>query len=247
MVSSSSRVSGSAARRRGRGGLPRPRPCCSSVRPKPKRSARRQRPPPMPIDPIEDIQSDAEYRRDLVRAVTRRALEQCGPMSAPTKGSGTTWVGRSIRRLEDPALVQGRGHFTADLAGGALGSLRAQPGGLGPHRTHQVRRPNASVFTGADLRGVKPIKPMLHKFNYVPVATADPAARRRAVCRRAGRRRCRAEQGGGRGHRRSRRDRDRTAHAGDRRPSCACRRRAGRSCRSAGECHRGRQGQDAEF
>ena len=28
------------------------------------------------VDPLEDIQADAEYRRDLVRAVTRRALEQ---------------------------------------------------------------------------------------------------------------------------------------------------------------------------
>ena len=31
------------------------------------------------VDPIEDIQADAEYRRDLVRAVTRRALEQSAP------------------------------------------------------------------------------------------------------------------------------------------------------------------------
>jgi carbon-monoxide dehydrogenase large subunit len=26
-----------------------------------------------------------------------------------------TWVGRAIRRLEDPALLTGRGRFTADL------------------------------------------------------------------------------------------------------------------------------------
>jgi carbon-monoxide dehydrogenase medium subunit len=28
------------------------------------------------IDPLEDVQADAGYRRDLVRAVTRRALER---------------------------------------------------------------------------------------------------------------------------------------------------------------------------
>jgi carbon-monoxide dehydrogenase medium subunit len=28
------------------------------------------------VDPMEDIQSDAQYRRDLVRTVTRRALER---------------------------------------------------------------------------------------------------------------------------------------------------------------------------
>jgi aerobic carbon-monoxide dehydrogenase medium subunit len=31
------------------------------------------------IDPLEDIQADAEFRRDLVRVVTRRALEQSAP------------------------------------------------------------------------------------------------------------------------------------------------------------------------
>lgn len=85
-----------------------------------------------------------------------------------TKGSGTTWVGRSIRRLEDPALVSGRGRFTADLpathwvrfvrshvAAGTIDSINA-PDGIG-------------MVTATDLKGLKSIKPMLSKFNYVPV------------------------------------------------------------------------------
>jgi carbon-monoxide dehydrogenase medium subunit len=28
------------------------------------------------VNPLEDVHADAEFRRDLVRAVTRRALEQ---------------------------------------------------------------------------------------------------------------------------------------------------------------------------
>jgi aerobic carbon-monoxide dehydrogenase large subunit len=89
-------------------------------------------------------------------------------MTAHTKGSGLKWVGRAIRRLEDPALVTGRGRFTADLpathwvrfvrssvAAGKLGRIDAPKGAL--------------VVTAADLEGVKKITPMLHKFNYRPV------------------------------------------------------------------------------
>ena len=89
-------------------------------------------------------------------------------MSAPTKGSGTTWVGRSIRRLEDPALVRGLGHFTADLV--AVHWVRFVRSPVASGRIERIKSPpNASVFTGIDLQGVKPIKPMLFKFNYVPV------------------------------------------------------------------------------
>jgi carbon-monoxide dehydrogenase large subunit len=89
-------------------------------------------------------------------------------MSAPTKGSGTTWVGRSIRRLEDPALVAGQGHFTADLQ--ATHWVRFVRSQVASGRIDRVGFPlNTNVITAADLAGVKPIKPMLHKFNYVPV------------------------------------------------------------------------------
>ena len=48
-----------------------------------------------------------------------------------------TWVGRSIRRVEDPALVAGLGRFTGDLAGQALGAFRAKPGGVRQDQEHQ--------------------------------------------------------------------------------------------------------------
>jgi hypothetical protein len=46
----------------------------------------------------------------------RRGFEKMQHSNAATAGSGMKWVGRAIRRLEDPALVTGRGRFTADLA-----------------------------------------------------------------------------------------------------------------------------------
>ncbi|MEI7804056.1 MAG: xanthine dehydrogenase family protein molybdopterin-binding subunit [Hyphomicrobiales bacterium] len=89
-------------------------------------------------------------------------------MSAPTKGSGTTWVGRAIRRLEDPALVTGQGRFTADLP--AVHWVRFVRSSVAAGKITNIATPDgAQVITAADLKGVKRIRPMLHKFNYIPV------------------------------------------------------------------------------
>ena len=89
-------------------------------------------------------------------------------MSAPTKGSSNKWVGRAIRRLEDPALVTGRGRFTADLSATHWVRFVRSPVAAG-HIGPIVKPEGALVFTGADLKGVKPIMPMLHKFAYKPI------------------------------------------------------------------------------
>lgn len=85
-----------------------------------------------------------------------------------TKGSGTKWVGRAIRRLEDPALVTGQGHFTADLPAAHCVRFVRSPVAAG--RIGKIAAPDgANVITAANLKGVKRITPMLHKFNYRPV------------------------------------------------------------------------------
>ncbi len=89
-------------------------------------------------------------------------------MSAPTKGSGLAWVGRSIRRVEDPALLTGRGRFTADLP--AAHRVRFVRSSVAAGRIEKITVPdNAIVVTAADLAAVKPIAPALHKFGYIPV------------------------------------------------------------------------------
>jgi carbon-monoxide dehydrogenase large subunit len=89
-------------------------------------------------------------------------------MTAHTKGSGTKWVGRAIRRLEDPALVSGQGRFTADLP--AAHWVRFVRSFVPAGKIVRINVPKgAMVITAADLKGVKPITPMLHKFNYKPV------------------------------------------------------------------------------
>jgi carbon-monoxide dehydrogenase large subunit len=90
-------------------------------------------------------------------------------MTAPTAGSGLKWVGRAIRRLEDPALVTGRGRFTANLP--ATHWLRFVRSPIASGRIVRIAAPNgAHVIRAEDLAGVQPIRPMLHKFNYQPIA-----------------------------------------------------------------------------
>ena len=85
-----------------------------------------------------------------------------------TKGSGLKWVGRAIRRLEDPALVTGQGRFTADLPAAHWVRFVRSPVAAGTVKGITFPE-GARVITAADLSGVKKITPMLHKFSYRPV------------------------------------------------------------------------------
>jgi carbon-monoxide dehydrogenase large subunit len=90
--------------------------------------------------------------------------------TSPKHGSSRRgWVGRSIRRLEDPTLVAGDGRFTADLPAARHVRFIRSPVAAG--RIMRITAPvGATVITAADLAAVKPIRPLLHKFNYVPIA-----------------------------------------------------------------------------
>ena len=89
-------------------------------------------------------------------------------MTAHTKGSGLKWVGRAIRRVEDPALITGQGRFTADLA--AVHWVRFVRSSVAAGKIKGIKAPaGATAITVADFKGVKPILPMLHKFAYKPV------------------------------------------------------------------------------
>jgi len=78
------------------------------------------------------------------------------------------WVGRAIRRLEDPALVTGRGRFTADLP--AAYHVRFIRSPVASGRIVSITAPDgAHVIRAADLAAARPIRPMLHKFDYQPI------------------------------------------------------------------------------
>ena len=77
-------------------------------------------------------------------------------MAAPTAGSGMKWVGRAIRRLEDPTLVAGRGRFTGDL--NAAHWVRFVRSPVASGRIVGITGPDeAHIYCAADLEGVRPI------------------------------------------------------------------------------------------
>ncbi len=83
--------------------------------------------------------------------------------------AGGGWVGRSIRRFEDPALVHGEGQFTADLP--ADYHVRFVRSSCASGRIARITVPGgADVLTAKDLGSVGHIKPMLHRTDYVAVS-----------------------------------------------------------------------------
>jgi carbon-monoxide dehydrogenase large subunit len=84
-------------------------------------------------------------------------------------------VGRSIRRVEDPALVTGQGRFTGDLPAAKWIRFVRSPVASGKIKRTLVPD-GIMVVTAADVATLRPIAPMLHKFNYVPVAQLILAA-----------------------------------------------------------------------
>src|SRR5260370_23760356 len=78
-------------------------------------------------------------------------------------------VGRPLPRYEDPVLLQGRGRYTADLAGGAR-ALRFVRSPVARGRILGIKAPlGATVITAADLADVKPICAYLDRPDYVPI------------------------------------------------------------------------------
>src|SRR3984885_5251131 len=100
--------------------------------------------------------------------VRRRAFRKMRHSKSATAGSGMKWVGRAIRRLEDPALVAGRGRFNGDLSAALWGRFARSSVPSG--RIFGIVAPDgARIFRAAYLDGVRPIRPMLHKFNSQPI------------------------------------------------------------------------------
>ena len=88
------------------------------------------------------------------------------------------FVGRPLRRVEDPALVTGRGCFTADLPAERWVRFVRSP--LASGRLRRIAAPDGVMLVrGTDLAALRPIMPMLDKFKYA--AVAQPVLAREVV------------------------------------------------------------------
>lgn len=80
-----------------------------------------------------------------------------------------SWIGRKLPRLEDPTLLKGEARYTADAAANAL-AVKFVRSPFAKGNIVDIELPAAGiVFTGRDLEGVKPIKPILHRPDYVAI------------------------------------------------------------------------------
>lgn len=81
----------------------------------------------------------------------------------------TTWVGRSLPRLEDPSLVTGKGRYVADVSSGAM-FLRFIRSPVPSGEIRGIEAPDeVEVFTAQDLEQVRALRPLLHRSDYVAV------------------------------------------------------------------------------
>jgi carbon-monoxide dehydrogenase large subunit len=86
----------------------------------------------------------------------------------------STWTGRALPRLEDPAIVRGWGTYVADVAArdGACLYARFVRSAHASGRIISISAPpEVTIFTADDLVGVEPIRAVLHRPDFVPVDT----------------------------------------------------------------------------
>ena len=143
--------------------------------------------PPADMEPLALLRSAGLSAADVDGDRRRQSAPRCSrgwgrddardarPMAAsqqPTArpGSAGRCAGSRIR-----ALVTGQGRFTGDLPAALWVRFVRSPVAAG-RIVRIAAPPGAMVVTAADLAAVKPIRPMLHKFNYVPVSQPVLAA-----------------------------------------------------------------------
>jgi aerobic carbon-monoxide dehydrogenase large subunit len=96
-----------------------------------------------------------------------------------------SWVGRSLPRLEDPSLLKGQGRYVGDLAHGAA-AVKFVRSPVAAGTILSIEKPDEGlVFTANDLIGVKAIRPLLHRPDYVPVEQPVLARDRVVFCGQA--------------------------------------------------------------